>query len=38
MVDLDPFAMIDKDKIKVILKEEEEKEIYLYEKDNVAGL
>lgn len=38
VVDLDPFAQIDKEKIKAILKEEEEKETYLYEKDNVAGL
>ena len=29
---------IDKDKIKTILKEEEEKETYNYEKDNIAGL
>lgn len=38
VVELDPFCSIDKDKIKVQIKEEEEKEIYLFEKDNVAGL
>lgn len=38
VVDLDPFANIDKDRIKHIIKEEDEKEIYVFEKDNVAGL
>jgi len=38
VVELDPFASIDKEKIKLLLKEEEEKEIYVFEKDNVAGL
>ena len=38
IVELDPFSQIDKDKIKSILKEDEEKEVYHYEKDNVAGL
>ena len=33
IVDLDPFSNIDKEKIKVVLKEEEEKETYNYEKD-----
>jgi len=34
----DPFSAFDKEKIKTILKEEEEKETYSYEKDNVGGL
>jgi len=34
----DPFSAFDKDKIKSVLKEEEEKETYSYEKDNVGGL
>lgn len=38
VVTLDPFSGIDKEKIKVILKEEEEKEQYNFEKDNIAGL
>lgn len=38
VVELDPFSAIDKDKIKIVLKEEDEKEVYLFEKDNVAGL
>jgi len=38
VVELDPFSLIDKDRIKALLKEEEEKETYIYEKDNVAGL
>ena len=29
---------MDKERIKAILKEEEEKEVYNYEKDNIAGL
>lgn len=38
IVELDPFSGVDKNKVKEILKEEEEKEVYDYEKDNVAGL
>lgn len=38
VVENDPFANIDREKIKAILKEEEERENYQYERDNVAGL
>jgi hypothetical protein len=38
VVDTDPFSKIDKERIKVSLKEEDEKEVYNYERDNVAGL
>jgi hypothetical protein len=38
VVDTDPFSKIDKERIKVNLKEEDEKEVYNYERDNVAGL
>eukprot|EP00347_Sterkiella_histriomuscorum_P023011 403336298 len=38
VVDLDPFSAIDKEKVKQVLKDEEEKETYVFEKDNVAGL
>jgi hypothetical protein len=37
VVELDPFSSIDKEKIKGLLKEEDEKETYNYEKDNVAN-
>ena len=35
---LDPFSTIDRQKIKELLKEEDEIETYDYEKDNVADL
>ena len=38
VVDLDPFNGIDKNRIKEILKDEDDREQYDYEKDNVAGL
>ena len=38
IVELDPFSQIDRDRVKGILKEEEEKEVYAYERDNIAGL
>ena len=38
IVPLDPFLTIDKDKVKATLKEEEDKEAYSYEKDNISGL
>ena len=36
VIAIDPFNSIDKEKIKVILKEEEEKEVYNFEKDNIG--
>ena len=38
IVDLDPFSGLDKERVKKIIAEEEEKEIFDFEKDNVAGL
>lgn len=38
VIDLDPFCAIDKSRIKEILKEEDDREHYDYDKDNVAGL
>lgn len=38
IIALDPFSTIDRQKIKDLLKEEDELEIYDYEKDNVADL
>lgn len=38
VIELDPFCQIDKDRIKVLLKEEDEKEVYVYERDNIGGL
>lgn len=38
IVDLDPFSQIDRNRVKEILKEEDDREQYDYEKDNVAGL
>lgn len=38
MVILDPFSKADKSRIKEIVKEEEEKEYYDFEKDNFAGM
>ena len=38
VVELDPFAQIDRERVRALLKEEEERETYLFEKDNVAGL
>lgn len=38
IIDIDPFSGIDKNRVKEILKEEEELEQYDFEKDNVAGL
>jgi hypothetical protein len=34
----DPFAAFDRERVKNILKEEDEKEVYSYEKDNIGGL
>jgi hypothetical protein len=34
----DPFSAFDREKVKGTLKEEEEKEVYSYEKDNIGGL
>ena len=34
----DPFSAFDKERVKNILKEEDEKEVYSYEKDNIGGL
>jgi hypothetical protein len=34
----DPFSAFDKEKVKQNLKEEDEKEVYSYEKDNIGGL
>jgi hypothetical protein len=38
IVDLDPFNGVDKARVKEILKEEDDREQYDYERDNVAGL
>mmetsp|Transcript_23105 Transcript_23105/g.35787 ORF Transcript_23105/g.35787 Transcript_23105/m.35787 type:complete len:412 (-) Transcript_23105:907-2142(-) len=38
IVDIDPFSGVDKSRVKDILKEEEEREHYDYERDNIAGL
>ena len=38
IIALDPFSTIDRQKIKDLLKEEDEIEAYDYEKDNVADL
>ena len=38
VVGADPFSLFDKEKVKQILKEEDEKETYSYEKDNIGGL
>lgn len=38
IIDLDPFSQIDKEQIKVLLKEDEEKEVYNFDRDNIAGL
>jgi|LauGreDrversion4_2_1035121.scaffolds.fasta_scaffold17743_4 hypothetical protein len=34
----DPFAAFDKEKVKTAIKEDDEKEVYSYERDNVGGL
>jgi hypothetical protein len=34
----DPYSAFDREKIKGILKEEDEQETYSYEKDNIGGL
>jgi organic radical activating enzyme len=38
VVAADPFSAFDKEKVKQMLKEEDEKEVYSYEKDNIGGL
>jgi hypothetical protein len=38
IVDLDPFNGVDKNRVKEVLKEEDDREQYEYERDNVAGL
>ena len=38
VVGADPFSPFDKEKVKQLLKEEDEKEVYSYEKDNIGGL
>ena len=38
IVELDPFAVVDKARVKEILKEEDDREHYDYDRDNVAGL
>jgi hypothetical protein len=39
VVELDPFSAVDKGRIKEVLKEEDEREEYNYEKDNqINGL
>lgn len=38
VVGADPFSLFDKEKVKQLLKEEDEKEVYSYEKDNIGGL
>lgn len=38
IVGLDPFSQIDRNRVKEIIKEEDDREQYDYEKDNVAGL
>ena len=34
----DPFSLFDKDRVKTVIKEEDEKEVYSYDKDNIGGL
>ena len=36
--EIDPFSSVDKERVKQILKDEDELEVYDYEKDNVADL
>jgi hypothetical protein len=38
IVEVDPFSTVDKDRVKEIMKEEDEKENFDFEKDNVVGL
>lgn len=38
VVGADPFSAFDKEKVKQQLKEEDEKEVYSFEKDNIGGL
>jgi hypothetical protein len=38
IVDLDPFSGVDMDRVKELLKEEDEREQYDFERDNVAQL
>ena len=38
VVGADPFSAFDKERVKQVLKEEDEKEVYTYEKDNVGNL
>jgi hypothetical protein len=38
VVAADPFSAFDKEKVKAALKEEDEKEVYNYDRDNVGGL
>lgn len=38
VVELDPFAETDKERIKTQVKDEEDKEVYNFERDNTANL
>lgn len=38
VVGADPYSAYDREKVKALLKEEDEKETYSYEKDNIGGL
>jgi exonuclease VII small subunit len=38
IVELDPFSGVDRARVKQIMKDDEEREIFDFEKDNVTGL
>lgn len=38
IIPADPYAAFDREKVKALIKEEDEKEVYSFEKDNIAGL
>ena len=38
VVGADPFSPYDKERVKQLLKEEEEKEVYSYEKDRIGDI
>lgn len=38
VVAADPFSAFDKENVKNVIKEEDEKESYSFEKDNIGGL
>ena len=38
VVQADPFSAFDRERVKTILKEEDEKEQYSFEKDNIGNL